>query len=237
MALLRAVRNGEETRSLERDLATFDRDRLAADLADDRATNSFWVNLYNAFIQMPLEVTPDLFDDRATLFGGERIAVAGRYLSLDAIEHGMLRRSQLKYGIGYVSNPLASDFERSLRVDRCDPRIHFALNCGAASCPPIAVYTPADIDAQLDLASEAYLETEVDYDVRSGTVHVPRLCLWYHGDFKGHRGIRAILRRYDRLPEAVSPTIRFNDYDWSLDRANYSDTFATETHGKPSAGD
>ena len=130
----------------------------------------------------------------------------------------MLRRSQLPWGLGYLSNPLPGGFERALRVGKRDLRVHFALNCGAASCPPIAAYTPADIGRQLDLASDSYLYGEVEYDPEGGVVRVPRLCLWYYGDFRGRNGIRSLLRRYDVIPDGASPQVRHKGYDWSLDR-------------------
>ena len=37
-------------------------------------------------------------------------------------------------------------------VESVDPRIHFALVCGAKSCPPIKLYTPENLDEGLDAA-------------------------------------------------------------------------------------
>lgn len=39
-----------------------------------------------------------------------------------------------------------------------DCRIHFALVCGAKSCPPIKVYTPATLHEGLDSATSAFCE-------------------------------------------------------------------------------
>jgi hypothetical protein len=41
-----------------------------------------------------------------------------------------------------------------------DPRIHFALNCGAASCPPIRVYTPDKLEFGLEAAASAFCAGE-----------------------------------------------------------------------------
>ena len=35
----------------------------------------------------------------------------------------------------------SSDPRHQVALSSLDPRIHFALNCGARSCPPICVYT------------------------------------------------------------------------------------------------
>lgn len=55
-----------------------------------------------------------------------------------------------------------------------DPRIHFALNCGAASCPPIRVYTPDRLEFGLEAAASAFCAGE---------------CLWLDaGSWKAEAG-------------------------------------------------
>jgi hypothetical protein len=103
-----------------------------------------------------------------------------------------------------------------------DWRIHFALNCGAAACPPIAAYDADRIDAQLDLAAESYLEQEVEHDPATDVVRVPRLMLWFVGDFGGRSGIREILHRYDCVPEEACPRVRFRSYDWTLETGTFA---------------
>jgi len=56
----------------------------------------------------------------------------------------------------------------------------------------------------------------VTYDPDAGVVRVPRVMLWFHGDFGGQSGIRTFLREYDALPEDAAPKVRFHDWDWSL---------------------
>ena len=62
--------------------------------------------------------------------------VGGLLFTLDEIEHGVLRCNR---GHPKDQKPLFSDEEPriSLALGSLDPRIHFALNCGATSCPPI----------------------------------------------------------------------------------------------------
>ena len=52
---------------------------------------------------------------------------------------------------------LNSDDRRNCLVLDLDPRIHFALNCGAKSCPPIRVYSPPNLDSQLNRAAASFL--------------------------------------------------------------------------------
>ena len=46
-------------------------------------------------------------------------------------------------------------------------RIHFALNCGARSCPPIRVYAAAKLEAQLNTAAKAFCSQEVSHTQQS----------------------------------------------------------------------
>lgn len=61
-------------------------------------------------------------------------------LSLDDIEHGILRCNAVQ---PYALFPrfTSEDPRRYLSLKKMDARIHFALNCGAKSCPPVRIYT------------------------------------------------------------------------------------------------
>jgi hypothetical protein len=225
MDLLLAVRTDETTRTIEDALARLGPDTLVSALPTDAHRLAFWLNVYNAYAQLLLERHPGEYErGRRRFFGHEAIPVAGEWLSLDTIEHGILRRSQSNLGLGYLPRLFPSAFERRHRVDERDWRIHFALNCGAKSCPPIRTYEPSEIDAQLDLATESYFQQEVAYDPDAGVVRVPRLMLWYRGDFGGGSGILETLREYGSLPDGANPTVRYRKYDWSKDRGAFVDT-------------
>ena len=202
------------------------RERLAAipesmlDSLDVRGRLAFWLNVYNATAQAFLQEDPTRYQNRRRFFSNPLVTVAGTELSLDRIEHGILRRSRWKYGLGYVPNPFPTAFERRHRLPVRDYRIHFALNCGAASCPAIAAYAADVVDEQLDRATESYLTSETI--VRDDTVYVPRLLLWFRGDFGGRSGIRRLLREYDFVDERERPRVRYREYDWSLAVGNFA---------------
>lgn len=126
--------------------------------------------------------------------------VGGRAVSLHVMEHGLLR----------ANRPAPWTFWRPLgRADPClpwavrrlDARVHFALNCGAVSCPPIRSYAAERVDAQLDVATRAYFDTEVRID--GATLVLPYLCRLYRGDFPDARAFAA-----DHLDEARAAWIR-----------------------------
>jgi hypothetical protein len=227
-SFLLAVRREADPTAFRERLSGVNEERLAEALSTRSARTAFWLDVYNAVAQQALRADPTLFEPRfgivRPVFRRPLVTVAGHDLSLDDVEHGLLRGSKLGWGLGYLPNPFPDAFERRFRVESVDPRIHFALNCGAASCPPIAVYTAAAVDAQLDLATESYLETEATYDAEADVVRAPRLMLWYRGDFGGRRGIREFLRRYDVIPEGTSPRVRYRTYDWSLDLGRFRES-------------
>jgi hypothetical protein len=219
---LRAVRVGESPTPYEAALRDLPRERLRAALETDDARLAFWTNVYNAAVQSVLGASPEAFEARNAFFTAPLVTVAGERLSLDDVEHGLLRGSRPKWGGGYVQNPFPGAFERAFRVRERDWRVHFALNCGAAACPPVAAYDADRIDEQLDLATESYLGQEVRYNPVADLVRVPRLLLWFVGDFGGRSGIRDILREYDCVPEGASPGLRFRGYDWTLETGTFA---------------
>lgn len=212
---LAAVKRGEDSQLYRSELAVVDESDLAALGDDEDAATAFWVNCYNAVAQILLREEPSLYEDRRRFFSAERLTVAGTDLSLDDVEHGILRSSKWKYGVGYLPRPFPSEFEQSHRCSDVDPRIHFALNCGAASCPPILTYSATDVDDQLETATGSFLEQSSTYDRERGVVTVTRLFLYYRGDFGGRRGIYRFLEQYDVIDDGNRPKVRYDDYDWS----------------------
>jgi len=202
--------------------ALADVDDAALDALEENAALAFWVNVYNAAVQDALQRDPDLFDDTSRLFGDPLVTVAGHDLSLDDVEHGILRRSKTKYGLGYLPRLFVDDFERRHRLPTVDPRIHFALNCAAASCPPIAAYSADGVQPELDRTVAGFLESDCEYDDR-GRLAVSRLFLYYRGDFGGRTGIYAFLREHGVLDDDERPRVTYKPYDWTRKLGHFVD--------------
>ena len=71
---------------------------------------------------------------------------------------------------------------RLVNVVPLDPRIHFALNCGAKSCPAIRIYSEANLENGLESATRTFLSDTV---IVSGTgkIVLSKILLWYASDF------------------------------------------------------
>jgi hypothetical protein len=213
-ALLTAVRYGEPVDPHFEALAALDHDALSRVRTSRRHGLAFWLNVYNAAAQVLLDRRPGLFESTWRFFRATAVTVAGVGLSLDDIEHGLLRDRRSKYGLGYLPRLPGTGLGAEYRLGR-DPRIHFALNCGAASCPAVLAYEPDRLDESLDDAAATYLEQTVAYDAARDRATLPRVCLWFVGDFDGLSGLRDCLREYGVVPADAAPSLRFAAYDWS----------------------
>ncbi|WP_336328343.1 DUF547 domain-containing protein [Halovenus sp. HT40] len=227
-AFLLATRHGDSTEAARDGLAALTEATLSTSLDTNEAKFAFWINVYNAATQDALDTNPAQYENKRTFFSKPLVTVAGKQLSLDDIEHGILRRSYSKYTLGYVRSPFRNEFCDRHAVERRDPRLHFAVNCGADSCPPIAAYTADGIDRQLDVATEGYLDAHVEYDPHDGRASLPRLMLWYRGDFGRKRDLLEFLVAYNQLPPGTRPRLSYQDWDWSMAPKRYTEHLPKE---------
>lgn len=134
-------------------------------------------------------------------------------------------------GLNFDGKALSlNDLEKRLRDEFHDPRIHFAVNCAARSCPPIRAeaYVAARLDQQLDDATRSFLASPGALTVRgeSGktTIVASKLFDWYALDFKAAGGALAFIAKYGpaSATEAVAlgkVRLEFAEYDWGLNAA------------------
>ncbi len=111
---------------------------------------------------------------------------------------------------------------------RRDARGHFALVCGATSCPPLrdGLFHGEALDEELDLAARAFLQPGNGYtlDRDKGVLRLNRILKWYAGDFGGRTGVLETFTKY--APEADAhwvakhnPQVQYLRYDWDLNVA------------------
>jgi hypothetical protein len=185
---------------------------------------AFWINAYNLFT---LRAIVDHYPIRSPLLTWQpRNSIrqidgvwtkltwqaAGRTLTLDDIEHKILR----------------PEFK--------EPRVHFAINCASIGCPPLAAepYLAATLDAQLNAAARRYLASPQGLRIDGRTLRVSRIFEWYGEDFvprfapdragqsdRVERAVLAVVAQFGpaeaaALARTPSTHVRFLDYDWSL---------------------
>ncbi len=216
-----AAKTGDETSGFIEQLQQLSWQELLSAIKTDDEKKAFWINLYNAYTQAALKKDPEQYKNRGKFFGNKQINIAGHTFSLDDVEHGILRRSKIKWSLGYLNKLFPNKAEKALRVNKLDYRLHFALNCGAKSCPPIAFYKSEDINRQLDLAANAYLKGETVYNEASNTITLPTLMSWFRRDFGGKKKMITLLKTLSIVPADKHPEIKFKKYDWTLYLQNY----------------
>ncbi len=216
--LLLAVKRGEETSKLALQLAELNLDRLTLALQNDTLKKAFWINIYNAYFQI---LRKERNIGKPQIYKSKLFTIVGQQLSLDDVEHGILRRYRYKYSLGFFANFLAPNLIKTLAVEKIDYRIHFALNCGAKSCPPIACYTVNHLETQLDMATQSFLEGESQFDEVNKIVYTTTLFKWFLKDFGGIQGIKTIF--YTQLNRDIADyTIKYNTYSWEEALDNYT---------------
>jgi uncharacterized protein DUF547 len=100
---------------------------------------------------------------RVGLFKNKEITLGGRKLTLNDLEHNIIRKQFL------------------------DPRIHFYLNCGAVSCPPLKAKAIAygATESELEEAARAFIndQSNAHFDEDRRTLFLSKIFDWYEEDF------------------------------------------------------
>jgi Protein of unknown function, DUF547 len=216
--LLKASKSTESVTSLLNQLEKITLEDFSVYLDTDDKKKAFWINIYNAFATIYLKPNPEVIlhsFSRKLFFNKKRIQISKCIFSLNDVEHQVLRKSKIWWGKGYLSKSFIKPCFRILRVQQFDSRIHFALNCGGMGCPPIRYYEDKTIDEQLEIATQAFLFSEVKKNKQTNTVEISKLFNWYIADFGGRNGIIAFLKRYQIISSSDNPTIVYQDYDWN----------------------
>jgi hypothetical protein len=194
---------------LRRQMATVDPAALSK---EDRL--AYWINLYNINVvgivvdNYPVESIRDLSTDpivRLNVFKKDSVAIKGGKTSLDKIENEKIR--------GVYK----------------DARIHFAINCAAASCPPIRpeAYVGAKVNAQLDDQADKFLNgpNGVRFTKKGDTlvVRTTKIMDWFGDDFEKWGGGKIAFLKKHLTPQRLTilnsskdVDLDYDDYSWKL---------------------
>lgn len=169
---------------------------------------AFYINLYNAATlkliidHYPVESIKDIGPFFSTPWKQKVVVLDGELVTLDNIEHDIVRPT----------------FK--------EPRIHFALNCTAMSCPPLltAPYEAQTLNKQLDTAAIGYINDGNNNYLDGNKLYVSEIFDWFSEDFP-EDFIRWFVR-YARgelkagmdavIVSGRTLKVKYLDYDWSL---------------------
>lgn len=184
---------------------------------------AFWINAYNTFVARGitrLALRESVWEIR-DFFGVISCRLGDLVLSADEIEHGVLRTNRPNPLTG-TPPFLPGDPRLVLAIEPMDARIHFAISCGARSCPPVRQYDADGLESQLDDVTRSYLERELA--IADHVLSAHELFRWFRDDFEAFPGgLQAFLLRH--LPsgavrravhERRVALIEYRPYDWRL---------------------
>jgi hypothetical protein len=180
---------------------------------------AYWINLYNiSVVNVVVEHYP---------------VASIRDISTDFIAHlNVFKKPAAKTRTGTLA--LETIENDKIRDAFKDPRIHFAINCAAKSCPPIRTepYVGSQISLQLDDQARTFLNGPhgVRLEKSGGelVIHTTKIMDWFKDDFeKWSAGRAKFIAKYiapekRKQIEAAANQIdfKFDDYDWKLNDAS-----------------
>ena len=167
---------------------------------------AYWVNLYNALTvyvvtgRYPIESIKDIKSGLIDYgpWNKELITIAGQKVTLNHIEHGILR-------------PIWKD-----------PRIHYAVNCASLGCPNLCpeVYTADNAERLLEKSAKEYINHPRGATIEDGELKISSIYDWFNIDFGGtNEGVFEHLKKYanqDLAMQLDGFTDFVDDYDWAL---------------------
>lgn len=178
-----------------------------ADLSAKTDANfAAWANLYNAVtVRYIVERYPVKSIKDGYLTGPwkeVKVLAGGRDVSLDAIEHKILRKT---WGT---------------------PEVHYAINCASYSCPnlPAKAWEAASLKKDLGAAARAYVNHPRGVTVTTRGLNVSEIYNWFEADFGGSKD-KAVAHLLLYAEPELAAKIRANpkivryQYDWSLNDA------------------
>lgn len=173
---------------------------------------AFWLNTYNALTLLTvlrhypvrsirdIDISPGLFT--VGPWGSKLLTVGGQAISLDDIEHRILRP--------IWRNPL----------------IHYGVNCASLGCPdlPARAFTGQTVIAQLEAAARTFVNHPRGVELTQASLTVSSIYSWFRDDFG--QDDRAVIRHLAGFAEpplaarlAGISTVSDYAYDWSLNDA------------------
>ena len=187
------------------------------DVLTDAEQMAFWINTYNMLtiygVLNELRKNPKFaqkgnksYIRRVNFFYRTKYRIGGKDFSLYQIENDIIRK------------------------EFTEPRIHFALNCGSASCPLLkdGLYSAENLDAELEAAATIFIRSPSGAWIEEdkGVIHLSSIFKWYREDFERASGtvlnfVKKYMQDQDRELIEGNPNleIKYQPYDWGLNIA------------------
>lgn len=158
---------------------------------------AFWINAYNAYtIKLILNNYP--VNSITDLEGGKPwdkkwINLDGKTLSLNNIENDIIR-------------PTFNE-----------PRIHFAVNCAAKSCPPLLnkAWTASNLESNFEKQTKKFVNNSQYNNISASSIKISQIFNWYKVDFGN---VVSFLNKYSNVKIDANAQVEHLEYDWALNK-------------------
>lgn len=155
---------------------------------------AYWINAYNAgTIKLILDNYPTssiMKIENGKPWDKNWIDLGGKSYSLNQIENKILRP---KFN---------------------DPRIHFAVNCAAKSCPKLLnrAWTASNLESNFEQQTRSFVNSSFN-KIQKDKIELSKIFDWYKGDFGD---LIDFLNKYSNTPIDKNANVSYIDYDWNL---------------------
>ncbi len=154
---------------------------------------AYYINLYNAGTTLlivqnyPVASIKDIKRPWHQKF----IMVGDKTVSLNTIEHGILRKMN-------------------------DPRIHFAINCASISCPRLLneAFTSEKLETQLQKLTAEFINSDKN-KIAENKVELSKIFDWFKKDFP-NKDLVSYINIYSDVKVNKNADVDYMDYDWRL---------------------
>lgn len=162
---------------------------------------AFYINAYNAYTikfilaKYPLSSPKDASFSGKDIWNFRMVQIGPQQYSLQQVEDNILRKMD-------------------------DPRIHFAINCGAKSCPKLLneAYESDKLNAQLEKVTKKFIQDSAQNQLSEKKVKISKIFEWYAEDFnKNGETVITFLNKYSGdLTIKDDAKIEYLEYNWAL---------------------
>ncbi len=161
---------------------------------------AYYINCYNAYMikfiltKYPVSSPKDVKFSGKDVWHFRMVQVGPQKYDLTQVEDNILRRMG-------------------------DPRIHFAINCGAKSCPKLLneAYDPEKLSAQLSSVTKKFLANKTHNELSPKKVKISKIFEWYAEDFnKNGETLIKFLNKYSDVTINADAKVEFKEYNWAL---------------------
>lgn len=179
----------KELQSYHKDLSSWGKNKRLA----------YWINVYNAVTvklivdNYPLKSITDLYGGKP--WDEQLINLGGTAYTLNVIEKKII----------------IAKFK--------EPRIHFAVNCAAVSCPKILnrAWTEDNVQRYLTKQTKAFFANTTENTIAEDKVVISKIFDWYKADFgTSNENVINFINKYSDTKVNSNAEITYNEYNWDL---------------------